>query len=306
MTTDMHNSKLPSIWTYRSIMFAPALKAARGVFDPAYRRVDLGTPLAVEKALHSYRSLGVGTDALHPAIPRTIWMLWQQGWDKAPDLVKACAESWVRHNPGWDVRLLDEESLAQHIGHHWTTGRTDMTRQSRSNIARAMLVYQHGGVWADASLLCTRPLDDWLPGVSSSGFFVFTDPRPYRAVESWFIVGAKGNYFIAEMLRLFEDYWATFKREHRYFWMEYLMEYLAESDPEARRIWNAMGKLSALGPTTVAPHAFSTEPPAGLSQLLDEGKVPVHKLNHRWRSDDLSGTVLERLTGLQALNGPAA
>lgn len=296
--------RMPGAWTIRSIMLAPALKAARGAFDPAYRPVNLRDPLEVEKARQAYSALETTSTSLHPDIPKTIWMLWQQGWDKAPDLAKACAKSWQEQNPGWDVRLLDEESLPRHIAGYSEIVRTDMTRQNRSDLARTLLLHQHGGVWADASLFCVRPLDGWLPQVAGAGFFVFTDPRPYRAIENWFIAGAKGNYFIATMLELFKAYWGRFRKEHRYYWMMYLMEYLAKADPEARRIWDAMGKRSALGPLAVAVHAFSEDPPASVLRLIDERKVPVHKLSHRWRSDDLGGTVLERLTGLNELRGP--
>jgi mannosyltransferase OCH1-like enzyme len=41
------------------------------------------------------------------ALPRVIWMLWLQGWHQAPELVRACAETWRRRNPGWTVRRLD-------------------------------------------------------------------------------------------------------------------------------------------------------------------------------------------------------
>ena len=43
-------------------------------------------------------------------LPRTIWCLWFQGWPDALDLMKACAASWRRHNPGWDLRLLSADS----------------------------------------------------------------------------------------------------------------------------------------------------------------------------------------------------
>ncbi len=284
-------------------MLGPALKASRGVVDPAYRPIDLRQPSEIEKMVEAYSALNATSAELHPDVPKTIWMLWQQGWDCAPDLAKACAESWKRHNPGWEIKLLDEQSLPGYITGYNEKVRERLTRQARSDMVRTMLLHQHGGLWVDASLFCSRPLDDWLPQVASPGFFVFTDPRPYRGIESWFLLGAKGNHFIAAMMDIFDAYWRRFSREHRYFWMVYLMEYLAKTDPQARRIWNEMGKLSALGPSAVAPNAFLTEPPASVLQLIDDGKVPVHKLNHRWNAEDLSGTVLERLTGLKSLKG---
>lgn len=293
--------KAPSAWTFRSIMLGPSLKAARGAFDAAYRPTNLRDPLEVEKARQAYSSLETTPTSLHPDIPRTIWMLWQQGWDKAPALVQACAESWKRHNPAWELKLLDEADLDAKIPGYEANIRAGMTRQTKANIVRTALLRRHGGLWVDASLYCSRPLEDWLPQMAPDGFFIFTDPRPYRRVESWFILGSLDNYFISAMQRIFEAYWRQFKREHRYFWMEYLMEHLSKSDPEAARIWERMGKLSALGPTAVSVHALSKSPPDSILRMIDDREIPVHKLNHRWAASDLEGTVLQRLTGLTTL-----
>jgi mannosyltransferase OCH1-like enzyme len=34
-------------------------------------------------------------------LPRVVWMLWWQGWEVAPPLVRACRDSWQRHHPEW-------------------------------------------------------------------------------------------------------------------------------------------------------------------------------------------------------------
>lgn len=293
----------PSAWTFRAIMLRAALRSSRGAIDPAHRPPNLRDPALVEKVVDAYKGLTAAPVGTEHGIPKTVWMLWQQGWDKAPDLVKACAESWQRQNPGWEVKLLDQDSLLDYaIGYE--NVRTTLTRQARANMARTMLLNQHGGVWADATLFCARPLDEWLPyAAGRSGFFVFTDPRPYRRLDNWFIVGAKGNYFIAAMLELFFAYWRRFEKPHRYFWMIYLMEHLSRTDPEARKVWDEMGKLSALGPLTVSRHAFDRDPPESVLRLIDDRLVPMHKLNHRWNADDLTGTVLGRLTGLKSIKG---
>ena len=44
-----------------------------------------------------------------------IWLLWFQGWEKAPPIAHECARSWVRLNPRWRVVLLDEANLSEHV-----------------------------------------------------------------------------------------------------------------------------------------------------------------------------------------------
>ena len=48
-------------------------------------------------------------------VEKTIWMLWLQGWENAPDLVKACKASWTRHNANWTIHFLRAETLGEHI-----------------------------------------------------------------------------------------------------------------------------------------------------------------------------------------------
>jgi mannosyltransferase OCH1-like enzyme len=36
------------------------------------------------------------------------------------------------------------------------------TIQAKSDLLRTLVLYKHGGVWADASLDCAIQLDDWL------------------------------------------------------------------------------------------------------------------------------------------------
>ncbi len=92
--------------------------------------------------------------------PSTIRMLWHQGWENAPELVKRCLRSWQYHNPGWTIRALDAETLPSWIdlsGFSAAPDR-DFTLQSLSNIVRLGLLNEHGGVWADAT---TYGAMDW-------------------------------------------------------------------------------------------------------------------------------------------------
>jgi hypothetical protein len=51
--------------------------------------------------------------------PKIVWMFWSQG--KEQMLAKrlehrACYSSWVRQNSGWEVRVVDADSIAGYIG----------------------------------------------------------------------------------------------------------------------------------------------------------------------------------------------
>jgi hypothetical protein len=271
------------------------LKAA---FDRAQRRVDFRDPRIIERVAAGFAGLAAPPSGTSP-VPRRIFMLWQQGWNAAPPLVHACADSWRRHNPDWELHLLDNETLAD-FAPSWKDFRLPTSgRPALSNIARLALLKEQGGVWADATLFCTRPLRDWLP---SSELSIFSYPRPYRYLDIWFIAAAGASPTVTAWHEMVRQYWQHFTRGHHYYWMEYLFEMLCETDPAAAAAWSAMPKLSALGPLTVHGNPFDQNPPGAIRELIDKNVVPVHKLSHKWRYRGLlTGTPVGRVTGLPQL-----
>src|SRR6516165_4866570 len=112
------------------------------------------------------------------SIPKIVWMLWNQGWSRAPDLVHQAAASWRKLNSEWSVQALDAISLSHFLP------AADLSRiaeseceiEAFSDRVRIELLHRYGGVWVDATTLCMRPLDQWLPDRLSSGFFAFANP----------------------------------------------------------------------------------------------------------------------------------
>ena len=125
-------------------------------------------------------------------MPKVVWMYWEQGWDSAPAVVRECRRSWEHHNPDWEIRCLDGATASEYFdleswvpgaaGPRWVwslrrtacntygrlrhrrlrlrmVGTRTLSVQGRSNILRIHLLARYGGVWADATLWCHRPLD---------------------------------------------------------------------------------------------------------------------------------------------------
>lgn len=135
---------------------------------------------------------------------RTIWMLWFQGFDAAPPLVRACLQSWRRHNPGWHVVALDRHSLHDRIALDDVIAldRDDLTIQTKSDIVRLCLLRRHGGVWADATAFCFRPLDAWLCS-RYTGFAAFANPGRDRLMSNWFIAAENDNPVLLALYEMF-------------------------------------------------------------------------------------------------------
>ena len=105
------------------------------------------------------------TDRIARSCPRIVWMLWLQGWDQAPDVARAALASWLGRNPGWRVHAIDRAALDQFLPISVLAAifGTPKEPEALSDQIRLELLARYGGVWVDATALCARPLDAWLP-----------------------------------------------------------------------------------------------------------------------------------------------
>jgi hypothetical protein len=145
---------------------------------------------------------------------RNIWMLWLQGLDAAPELVKVCRQSWLDRNPSWTLNCLSRDTIEEYLQEDFRREvfALHLPPQKLANLIRLHLISHHGGVWVDADCYCARPLDDWLPSLMEGGFFAFrfaadawlqdTRDRPFarlfnrsqdRILSNWFLAGRAGN-----------------------------------------------------------------------------------------------------------------
>ena len=95
---------------------------------------------------------------------KNIFLLWLQGWDKAPWLQKKVLNSWAINNPDWNIELIDEKNLKNYVSDidYIYDKNKKITPQAKSDIIRLSLLKRYGGVWADSTLLCMQPLNHWV------------------------------------------------------------------------------------------------------------------------------------------------
>jgi hypothetical protein len=250
---------------------------------------------------------------LNNSLPKTIWFLWLQGMDKAPVEVKACYNSWVQHNPGWQVVFLDESNIAEHV----TLPKWEIAKYVASELLRINLLADHGGVWTDATCFCMRPLDEWLYDNMDAGFFAFDRPGPDRMLSSWFLAAAKNNYIASAYQKKVNDFWKEntgiklientrwnflYKRlqksnpqiwfnpfltrvlkVHPYFWLHYTFENIYLSDAAFRRQWDAVPKISADIPHRLLFAGLLNSITDEIKKEIKEKISPVYKLT--WKYD---------------------
>ncbi len=250
---------------------------------------------------------------------RLVWITWFQGETAAPPLVKTCIESWRRHNPTWDVRVLDQNTLKDvRAFENIPPAARRLPHAALSDVVRVNLLATQGGVWTDASCLCRAALDSWLPDVTRpAGFFGFDRPSPDRLIASWFLASEADHVLVRRWCGLVNDFWndnptarvqsleetaaaldaanpaepaplldvGRWVRvgEVPYFWFHYLFAHLMETDEEARLAWSRVPKLSADPPHLFCNHGFDRPVDDALIAEWNTRPAPLYKLT--WRTD---------------------
>lgn len=155
---------------------------------------------------------------------KTIWMLWWQGIQNAPEIVKACYHS-VLDNLGnqYDVVVLDKNNyksyvdLPKDISDKILSGKFyfqkgQIALQFLSDLIRLSLLIKHGGIWMDATMYCTT---DRVPNyIENADLFLYQVLFPSTWVtsttmESWFIKSTSNNRILRLLQKILYDYIRT-------------------------------------------------------------------------------------------------
>lgn len=242
----------------------------------------------------SHKSSVQSEEVVQYPMKKVIWMVWLQGWNNAPLVVQKCLASWQFHNPDWEIRALDASSLQRFIELPNLDGK-EITAVNMSDIIRTLLLHEYGGVWCDATLLCHRPLDSWLPDVMSEGFFAFDRPAPDRVLSSWFIATSEGHLLIERLHAAVVQFWKEQVRAGSHFWIHYLFGKICELDREFCSSWNRVPKISADGPHLPQWKGLLEESESVVEQTL-LSLAPVSKLTYRFDPTKFNEkTLLSRL-----------
>lgn len=180
------------------------------------------------------------------SFPKRIYIFWDKGESKAPEIVKHCIESWRGKNLDWTVTVLDADAAKNFVDPDSLPPEIRIAHYA--DLLRMKILSEHGGIWVDATCMCLKPLSSWIfPLLSQSGFFVFSRPGPDRLISNWFIASSADSPIISKWSAVSERYWRLQHRKYPpYFWVHYLFEALTRWDPDVRRLWRKMPKVSAV------------------------------------------------------------
>jgi len=151
-------------------------------------------------------------------ISKKIFWCWFQGEKNAPNISKACLNSFFRFCKSHEIIIIRENNINQYV--HFPPfiinklKKKCFTNTHFSDLLRLELLIKYGGTWVDSTVLITKYNDIFF----NNDLFFFRVPNStFSAGSSWFITAEKESPILKTTRDLLYDYWAKNDQIFDYF-----------------------------------------------------------------------------------------
>ena len=195
-----------------------------------------------------------------------IWVSWWDGEEVMPPLVRACYNSMKNHAGTHPVRLITKDnyndyiSIPDYIMDRVNAGNMKLTHFS--NILRANLLFEYGGIWLDATILVLKVISpENLPfytlkapakksvsvtlarfaGVQNKSAKLHKQINPQISRWSGFLLaGTKGSLIFEYMRDILYAYWKDHTDQIDYLLFDYTIAFGYENIPVIKELIDAV------------------------------------------------------------------
>lgn len=229
--------KLFVIKSFRSLLLKKQSKFAWKINAIKEKNIELYLMKIVKQKEDEIKK--IKPEALHHGILKDpIWIMWYQGIENAPDIVKCCIESVKENCSGHEVIVLSEQNLSEFVKlpdfiiEKFKKGY--ISRTHLSDMIRLNLLYLYGGAWLDATLLTINPIPEeyFAKEIFTINFKKNTKDPSHGRWTTFCFFAKKGNRFIEKILRYHYGYWMKNDYAVDYVMFDYFINYLIKNDHE--------------------------------------------------------------------------
>lgn len=178
-------------------------------------------------------------ESLKHEASKKIWIFWWQGMENAPLLVKRCYQSVKENLSDWEIILITQDNYQQyidfpeHILQKLDKGLITLTHLS--DLLRLELLIRHGGLWLDATVLCTG--SDIPKSIIDSDMFVFQAQKPgsngmATIMSSWCMYARTNNKILMATRELLYEYWKKNTKMDDYYLLHQFFSIVCNKFPE--------------------------------------------------------------------------
>lgn len=188
------------------------------------------------------RNKGRNFESLIQKHSNKVWICWLQGMENAPRLVKVCFNSIVANLSGKEIIVITSENFRDYVEfpdyvlEKWKKG--NITNTHFSDLLRLELLIKYGGLWIDATVLCTsNNIPDYI--VNSELFFyqVLKPGRDGHAIglSSWLISAKSNNKILIITRELLYEYWKKNSMLIDYYLLHSFMQIVLDQYPDDQK-----------------------------------------------------------------------
>ncbi len=177
-----------------------------------------------------------------------IWIMWWQGEEKAPEVVKTCINSARKNSNNHNVIVITEKNFCDYfklpdfIIEKFNKGY--ISRTHLSDMIRLNLLYLYGGLWLDATVYVTHPIsnDLFTKNFYSCNFGINTKDPSHGRWTTFLMFGRKKNSLFKKVLEYHYKYWINHNVIVDYIMFDYIINYIAKHDEECYNQINSVPK----------------------------------------------------------------
>lgn len=179
-------------------------------------------------------------------INKTIWVFWWQGKDNMPLIVQKCYNSIIKYSNGANVILITKYNYKKYIEIPeimiYKLNKGIICHAHFSDIYRVCLLEKYGGLWLDATIFVTSPIDN---SIFDQTFFSMkkdpSDGMSFNSRYSSFCFGCKPHNILFRNLKtLFLSYIENDKYFVDYFTFDYFIRMVCDEIPECKKMVDSL------------------------------------------------------------------
>lgn len=176
----------------------------------------------------------------NPTVPeKSIFIMWWQGEQQAPAIVKVCIESVRAHARGHKVIVVSKYNIDKYIHipdfikNRVEAGEISFTHLS--DIIRLNLLTLYGGAWIDATVFCAKDIPEsiFIRPFYSIHFGKMTKDPSHGRWTTFLICAHKDNLIVKKVLECHYKYWYKHHVAADYIMFDYFINEVLVQNKEA-------------------------------------------------------------------------
>jgi len=254
-----------------------------------------------EEFIHDYLRKHSGEKLEHPHA-KTVWSIWLQGMDKAPEIVQRCYQSMQENIKDREIVVITEANFSEYVtfpGYIMEKYHAGIISKVHfADLLRIELIAKYGGTWLDGTVFCTDMRGKEY--ILDADLFLFQTLKPGLdghciSISSWLMTASANNKIILLTRALLHNYWKTHDFAIDYFILHDFFQMTIEACPEE---WKKVIPFSNSLPHILLLRLF--EPYDENIWTAVKKQTPFHKLSYKFTEEQAQkeGTYYKKVLGM--------